>query len=71
MELDIEKMSATELWEYAESLHDNGDLRKGCDIVTRLQLKKRNFNYRQVIKNQKMNYKEKNKWQAIIIQKEF
>jgi hypothetical protein len=71
MELDIEKMSETELWGYVESLRDNGDLRKGCDIVTRLQLKKRNFNYSQMIKNQKINYKEKNKCQAIIIQKEF
>lgn len=36
MELDIEKMSETELWEYVESLRDNGDLRKGCEAERKL-----------------------------------
>ena len=33
MELDIEKMSATELWEYAESLHDNGDYEQAAKYM--------------------------------------
>ena len=33
MELDLEKMSATELWEYAESLRDNGDCEKAAKYM--------------------------------------
>ena len=33
MEYDIEKMSPTDLWEYAESLHDNGDYEKAAKYM--------------------------------------
>ena len=33
MELDIEKMTATELWEYAESLRDNGDYEQAAKYI--------------------------------------
>ena len=33
MEFDVEKMSATELWEYAESLRDNGDCEQAAKYM--------------------------------------
>lgn len=33
MELDIEKMSSTELWEYAEGLRDNGDYKQAAKYM--------------------------------------
>jgi hypothetical protein len=33
MELDIEKMSPSELWEYAEGLHDNGDYKQAAKYM--------------------------------------
>ena len=33
MELDIEKMSPTELWEYAEGLRDNGDYKQAVKYM--------------------------------------
>lgn len=33
MELDIEKMSPTELWEYAEGLRDNGDYKQAAKYM--------------------------------------
>lgn len=41
MELDIEKMSATELWEYAESLHDNGDYEQAAKPSKKLRRNKK------------------------------
>ena len=41
MELDIEKMSATELWEYAESLHDNGDYEQAAKHSKKLRRNKK------------------------------
>ena len=41
MELDIEKMSATELWEYAESLHDNGDYEQAAKHLKKLRRNKK------------------------------
>ena len=31
--MEIEKMSATELWEYAESLRDNGDYENAAKYI--------------------------------------
>ena len=41
MELDIEIMTATELWEYAESLHDNGDYEQAANHSKKLRRNKK------------------------------
>ena len=33
MKLEVDKMNATELWEYAESLRDNGEYEQAAKII--------------------------------------